>query len=136
MRSFFFFVLVSLPPAALTVEATNTSMNATWLPPSDANGVIAFYRTSIALNSSLVEVNTSVEVLTVVFDDLKPFTNYTVAVRAVTDGGRIMGDVVVENVTTLVGGTHTHTHIKAAFKGGAKSGIFVPPPPPPPPPLR
>jgi len=83
---------------------TNMSVTVMWEEPTDANGVVSRYRVAISLDSELSARNVTGTPLETVFRDLKPFTNYSISVRAFTDSGRIPGEVAMENVTTEIGG--------------------------------
>ena len=58
-----------------------TIMNVSWSPPLQPNGVIEFY--TVRLPEPRVEVR-NVTVFWVVFDDLEPYTEYSVTVTACT----------------------------------------------------
>ena len=95
---------VSLPPENLMTDATNVSITVMWDVPSDSNGIVSGYRVAILLGLELSAKNVTETTFATEFVGLNPFTNYSISVRAYTDGGRILGDVAMVNATTDIGG--------------------------------
>jgi usherin len=77
--------LFYLGPAGITppkvVIQGPSLMTVSWDPPLQPNGMIEFY--TIRLPEPHIEVR-NISVRTVTFDDLKPYTEYTVTVTACT----------------------------------------------------
>ena len=87
------------------VVATNTSVDVMWAAPSDPNGVIFAY--SLTLQDSNMVVSSQNEADTTFisnFDNLVPFSDYTVTVRALTgDNGEIVGEPAMNTFMTETG---------------------------------
>ena len=100
---------VSTPPLNFSVIPTNISVNLTWSPPADANGVIFEY--IVQLNNSSPEQVLS-PTQTHVIEQLIPYTRYVVSVRADTGtNGSIVGTTAVLNFDTLIGSKITFFEI-------------------------
>ena len=101
---------------------TNTTVVVTWEAPSDPNGVIFAY--SVTLQDSDMTVddsqNESNTTFISTFDNLIPFSNYTVTVTALTgDNGEIVGEPAMDTFMTDTGSKILellHTYIVALFE--------------------
>ncbi|XP_064396510.1 phosphatidylinositol phosphatase PTPRQ-like isoform X2 [Halichondria panicea] len=97
---------VSEAPRNLMTIPTNTTVVVTWEAPSDPNGVIFAY--SVTLQDSDMTVddsqNESNTTFISTFDNLIPFSNYTVIVTALTgDNGGIVGEPAMDTFMTDTG---------------------------------
>ncbi len=101
------------------VIATNTSVEVMWAAPSDPNGVIFAYSLTLQDSSNMVvsSQNVSNDVMTGEFDNLVPFSDYTVTVRALTgDNGEIMGEPAMNTFMTEIGGKYYSCNSKTGRK--------------------
>ncbi len=115
-------LLVSEAPRNLMTIPTNTTVVVTWEAPSDPNGVIFAY--SVTLQDSDMTVddsqNESNTTCISIFDNLIPFSTYTVTVRPLTgDNGEIVGEPAMTAFMTDTGSKILellHTHIVALLR--------------------
>ena len=88
------------------VVATNTTVEVMWAAPSDPNGVIFAYSLTLQDSSTMVVSSQNEAITTFIsnFDNLVPFSDYTVTVRALTgDNGEIMGEPAMDTFMTDTG---------------------------------
>ena len=86
---------------------TNTTVIVSWEAPFDPNGVIFVYHVTVRDSSMMVvsSQNESNTIFISTFDNLIPFSNYTVTVRPLTgDNGGIVGEPAMTAFLTDTGG--------------------------------
>ena len=94
---------------------TNTSLTVTWGPPSWPNGPLHHYLVLVTARDSLVTgrepLRVSADTNSVTVTGLRPFTGYSVTVRACTVTWRTLGcsqDSRVVTAQTLIGGQYCY----------------------------
>lgn len=99
------------PPSNVATTSTDTSINITWSPPLDPNGLLLSYSINLTLNSTYAQYLSSyVSTISVVPQDtlsstlsgLLPFAGYDISLQASTSVG--LGTPAIETETTLEAG--------------------------------
>ncbi len=104
---------MSVAPGNLMTMPTNTTVTVSWETPSDPNGVVSEY-VIILMSEMMASVDQSVNTTTLeaMFDELAPFTNYTVTVRALTgEQGDIQGLNTTDTFMTTIGGIYNYNYV-------------------------
>ena len=100
--NFIFAVPINSPQNVTAMSLSSTSINVTWeeVPPIDRNGMITMYEVLYEPLETFGQLSSGTGNTTDLFillDELHPFVNYSISVRAYTSvGSGPYSDVVVE----------------------------------------
>ena len=86
----FYFIVAEAPANFSAVAVTNISVELSWDPPTDANGIISSYTVLLFLhstNTTIDSVMLPASVTEQMFSGLDPFVSYTAVVFASTSFG-------------------------------------------------
>nr|XP_045608772.1 phosphatidylinositol phosphatase PTPRQ-like isoform X3 [Procambarus clarkii] len=75
------------PPVSLTVKPNEGSASVSWQPPDEANGIISIYEVRCESEHDSKVINVTGEDNKAEVDGLQACENYTISVRAMTEGG-------------------------------------------------
>ena len=102
MINFIFAAPINSPQNVTAMSLSSTSINVTWeeVPPIDRNGMITMYEVLYEPVETFGQLSSDTGYTTDLFillDELHPFVNYSISVRAYTSvGSGPYSDVVVE----------------------------------------